>query len=246
MFSKHAFVVSLKDKKGVSIFNAFKSILDQSERKPNKIWVDQRSEFYNHGFKKSLGNNDISMYSTYNEGKNVVAERFIRTLKNKLYRHMTAVSKNVYYDVLDDVAKKYNNTWHSSIKMKPKDVGDNTYINTDKEINNKDPKFKVGDHVRILKYKNIFAKRYTPNWSEEVFVIKKVKNTVTWTYVINDLNGEEIAGTFYEKELQKTRQEEFRIKKVIRRKGNKLYVKWKGYDNSFNTWIDKASLVQRT
>ena len=130
--------------------------------------------------------------------------------------------------------------------MKPIDVKDNTYINTSKEINNKDPKFIVGDHVRISKHKNIFAKRYMPNWSEEVFVIKKLKNTVTWTYVINDLYDEEITGTFYEKELQKTNQEEFRIEKVIRRKRDELYVKWKGYDNSFNSWIDKANLVQRT
>ena len=130
--------------------------------------------------------------------------------------------------------------------MKPADVKDNTYINADKEINNKDPKFKVGDRVRISKYKNIFAKGYMPNWSEEVFAIKKVKNTVLRTYVINDLNGEEIIGTFYEKELQKTNHKEFRIEKAIKRKGNKIYVKWKGYNNSFNSWIDKASLVQRT
>ena len=130
--------------------------------------------------------------------------------------------------------------------MKPIDVKENTYINTDREINNKDPNFKVGDHIRISKCKNILAKSYTPNWSEKVFDIKKVKNTVPWTYVINDLNGEEITATFYEKELQKTSQEEFRIEKVIRRKGDKLYVKWKGYDSSFNSWIDKASLVQRT
>ena len=129
--------------------------------------------------------------------------------------------------------------------MKPIDVKDNTYINNDKETNDKDPKFKVGDRVRISKYKNIFAKGYTPNWSEEVSVIKQVKNTVL-TYVINDLNGEEIMGTFYEKEWQKTNQEEFRIEKVIKRKGDKMYVKWKGYDNSINSWIDKASLVQRT
>ena len=107
------------------------------------------------------------------------------------------------------------------------------------------PEFKVGDHVRISKYKNIFAKGYMPNWSEEVFVIKKVKNTVPWTYAINNLNGEEITGTFYEKELPKTNQKEFRIEKVIRRKRDKLYVKWKGYNNSFHSWIDKASLVQR-
>ena len=120
---------------------------------------------------------------------------------------------------------------------------DNTYINTDKEVDEKDPKFTGGDHLRISKYKNIFAKGYTLNWSEEVFVIKEVKNTVPWTYVINDLNGEEITGTFYEKELQKTNQEEFRIEKVIKKKGDKIYVKWKGCDNSFNSRINKKDLV---
>ena len=155
------------------------------------------------------------MYSTHNEGKSVVAERFIRTLKSKIYKYMTSMSKNVYIDKLDDI-------YHTTIKIKPIDVKDNAYINADKEINNKDPKFKVGDRVRISKYKNIFAKGYTPNWSEEVFTIKKVKNTVPWTYVINDLNGEEIIGTFYEKESQKTNQEEFRIEKVSKRKGNKI------------------------
>ena len=135
------------------------------------------------------------MYSTHNEGKSVVAERFIRTLKNKICRYMTSISKNVYIDKLDDIVNEYNNTYHTTIKMKPIDVKDNTYINADKEINNKDSEFKVGDHVRISKYKG-----YMPNWPEEEFVIKKVKNTVPWTYVINDLNGEEITGTFYEKE----------------------------------------------
>ena len=159
---------------------------------------------------------------------------------------MTSISKNVYINELDDIVNEYNNTYHTTIKMKPIDVKDNTYINSDKEINYKDPKFKVGDRVRISKYKNIFVKGCTPNWSEEVFVIKKVKTTAPWTYVIDDLNGEEIIGTFYEKELQKMNQEEFRIEKVIKRKGNKIYVKWKEYNNSFNSWIDKASLVQRT
>ena len=123
--------------------------------------------------------------------------------------------------------------------MKPIDVKDNTYIDFGKEVNDNDPKFKVGDHVRISKYKNIFAKGY----AEEVFVIKKIKSTVPWTYVINYLNGEEIIGTFYEKELQKIDQQEFRIEKVIKKKGDKLYVKWKGYDNSFNSWIDRKNLV---
>ena len=246
IFSKYAWVVHLKDKKGISIVKAFQSILKQSNIKPNKIWLDKGSKFYNAYFKKWLRDNNSVMYSTHNEGKSVVAERFIRTLKSKIYKYMTSISKNVYIDKLDDIVDEYNNTYHTTIKVKPIDVKDNTYINSSKEINNKDPKFKVGDHIRISKYKNIFAKGYMPNWSEEVFVIKKVKNTIPWTYVINDLNGEEIIGIFYEKELQKTNQEEFRIEKVIRRKGDKLYVKWKGYDNSFNSWIDKGNLVQRT
>ena len=156
---------------------------------------------------------------------------------------MTSISKNVYIYKLDDIVRKYNNTYHTSIKMKPIDVKDNTYIDFKKESNDKNPKFKVGDHVRISKYKNIFAKEYMPNWSEEIFVIKKIKNTVPWTYVVNDLNGEEIIGTFYENKLQGTKLNEFRIEKVIKRKSDKLYVKWKGYDNSFNTWIDKKDIV---
>ena len=102
------------------------------------------------------------------------------------------------------------------------------YIGSSKDVNDKDPKFKVGDHERISKYKNIFAKGYTPNWSDEVFVIKEVKNIVPWTYVINDLNGEEIIGTFYQKEIQKTNQQEFRMEKVIKKKRDKLFFKWKG------------------
>ena len=166
IFSKYAWVVPLKDKKGISIVNAFQIILKQSKRKPNKIWVDKGSEFYNSSFKKWLKDNDIKMYSTNNEGKSVVAERFIRTLKNETYKSMTSISKNVYVDKLDDIVKKYNNTYYESIKMKPVDVKDNTYIGFKKEVNDKNPKFKVGDHVRISKYKNIFAKGYMPNWSE--------------------------------------------------------------------------------
>ena len=110
--------------------------------------------------------------------------------------------------------------------------------------NKKDPKFNVGDNVRISKYKNIFGKGYTQNWSEEVFVIDKIKNKVPWTYAISDLNGEEITGSFYEQELEKTSQKEFRIEKVLKGKGDKLYAKWKGYDNSFNSWINKKDLIR--
>ena len=156
----------------MSIAYAFQKILDDSKRKPNKIWVDKGGDFYNNSFKKWLQYNDIAMYSTHNEGKSVASERFIRTLKNKIYKYMTSISKIVYIDKLDDLVNENNNTHHRTIKMKPIDVKDNLYINIGKEFNDKDPKFKVGDHVRISKYKNIFAKGYTPNWSEEIFVIK--------------------------------------------------------------------------
>ena len=183
------------------------------------------------------------MNSAYNEGKSVVTEIIIRTLKNKIYKYINSISKTLYIDKLDDIVNKYNNTCHVTIKMKPVDVKNNTYIDFNKEVHDKDPKFKVGDHLRISKYKTFFAKGYTPNWSEEVFVMSKIKNTVPWTYVISDLNVEKIVGTFYEKELQKTHQEELRIEKVIKKKGDKLYAKWKGYDNSFNSWIGKKDFI---
>ena len=144
-------------------------------------------------FKDFLKINNIELYSTFNEIKSVVAERFIRILKNKIFKHMTAISKNVYLDVLDDIVNKYNNTVHRTIKMKPIDFIDDSFVEYNEESNKKDPKFKVSDHFRISKYKDIFAKGYTSNWSEEVFVINKIKNTVPWTYVINYLNGEAIA-----------------------------------------------------
>ena len=179
LFSKYAWVIPLEDKKGVSIVNAFQKILDSSKRKPNKIWFDQGSEFYNNSFIDFLKINNIEMYWTYNEVKSVVAERFIRNLKNRIFKHMTAISRNVYFNVLDDIVNKYNNTIDKTIKMKPIDVTDDSYseCNEDfnkKDFNKKDPKFKVGDHVRISNYKNIFARGYTPNWLEEVFFVSKI------------------------------------------------------------------------
>ena len=144
--------------------------------------------------------------------------------------------KNVHIGKLDGIANKYNNKYHRTIKMKPVDAKPSTYIDFNKATN---------DIVRISKYKNIFVKGYVPNWSKEVFVIKKVKNTVPWIllYVISDLIGEGIVGTFYGKELQRPNQKEFRVEKVIKRKGDKLYVKWKDYSNSSNSWIDKKDII---
>ena len=193
IFSKYAWVIILKDKKGITITNAFQKILDESNCKPSKIWVDTGIEFYNRSMKSWLEKNAIEMCSRQNKGKSVVAERFIRTLKNKIYEYMTSISKSMYIDKLDDIVHKYNNTYHRTIKMRPVDVKPSMYINFNKENNKEDPKFKVGDHV----------KSYVPNWSEEVFVIKKAKNIVSWTYGISDLNGKEIVGTFYKKNCKK-------------------------------------------
>ena len=223
IFCKYAWVAPLKDWKGITITNAFQKM---TKRNPNKISVGKGSEFYNNSVKSWLQDNNIGTYSIHNEGKSVLTKRFVRTFKTKIYKYMTS---NAYIKKLDEIANKYKNTYYRTIKMKPVDIKDNTYIDFGKESNNKDPKIKVGNHVRISK--NIFAKGYTPNWSEEVFIIKKVKNTVPWTYVISDLNGEEIVEKFSETEFQKTNQGEFRIEKVIKRKGDKLCVKWKGYEN---------------
>ena len=143
--------------------------------------------------------------------------------------------------MLNDIVNKYNNMVHKTIKMKPIDVTGDPFVEYNEDSNKKNPKF--NDHVRISKYKNIFAKGYVPNWSEEVFIVNEIKNTVPWTYTISDLNGEKVIGTFYEKELQKTNQKEFRMEKILKRKGDKLYVKWQGHDNSFNSWIYKKDIV---
>ena len=168
-----------------------------------------------------------------------------------MFKHMTPVSKTAYFDVLDDIVNKYNNTDHRTIKMKRIYVTSDSYAEYNEDSNEKDPKFKVGDRARISKYKNIFTKGYTQNWSEKVFFIIKIQNTLPWTYVICNFIGEPIAGTLYEKELQQPIQEKFWIEKVSKRKGDKLYVKWKRYDNSFNsivrlikkTWYKNESIL---
>ena len=156
---------------------------------------------------------------------------------------MTAISKNVYFDILNDNVDEYNNIYHKTIKMKPADVKSDSFAEYKEESNEKDPKFKVNDHVRISKYKKIFAKGYAPNCLKKFLSLKKQYCTLDICNVISDLNGEEIVGSFYQKELKKSNQKEFRNEKVIKRKGNKLYVKWKGYNNFCNSWIDKKDLI---
>ena len=234
-FCKYSWVIPLKDsfERGIIITDAFQKISKWSYRKPNKIWIDKICEFYKRLMKSWLEKHDIEMYWTHNERKSVVAEIFITTLKNKIYKYMTSISKNVYINKLDDTVNTYNKTHHRTIKMKPVDTKSNTYINSSKEFKDKDTKFKVSSIVRIL------------FWQKTMFQIGLKKfswlkrlNTVPWTYVFSELNGEEIVGMFCERELQKTNQKLFRVEKVIKRKTNKLSVKWKGHNNFFNSWID--------
>lgn len=244
VFSKYAWSVPVKNKTGVEITKAFQQII--KERKPKMLWVDQGSEFYNKTFQEFLKNNDIQMYHTFNEGKAVVVERFNRTLKNKMWKYFSANNTNKYLNVLPVMIKKYNNTKHSSIKMTPteaslnKNEGKVYYqlygkLQAFKGI----PKFNVNDKVRISKKKKMFEKGYTPNWTEEIFVISQIQNTNPITYKLKDLNEESIEGSFYEPELQKAKQEVFRIEKVLRKDHKKglALVKWKGYSNAFNSWV---------
>jgi hypothetical protein len=244
VFSKYGWIVPLNDKSGKSTADGFMKIL-KGGRRPIKLWVDKGKEFYNKDVK-----NLVELYSTENEEKSCVAERWNRTMKDKMFKYFTANSTRRYIDILGEMVGNYNETRHSSIKMTPakasmkvneKTVFMNLY---GKEISEPiAPKFSIGDKVRITKKKNIFEKGYTPRWTEEVFTVSQVQYTDPPTYKITDGNGEEIQGSFYEQELQKTTQEIFRIEKVIRKRGKKSLVKWLGYPDSFNSWVDSDKLL---
>ena len=223
VFSKYGWLIPLKDKTGKSVASALKHIFE--ERKPEKMWVDKGKEFYNKDVKDL-----IELYSTENEEKASVVERWIRTMKEKMCKYFSAKSTNVYINVLPDLVKEYNNTRHSSIKMmrvkaiikeNELTVWRNLYPEH-LEIHDIKPKFSVGDKVRISKKKKTFEKGDTTRWTEEIFTIVEVKHTLPITYKIADLNGEEIKGTFYEPELQKTCQELLRIEKVIKEEKRNL------------------------
>ena len=238
VFSKYGWLIPLKDKTEKSVASGLETIF--KETKPEKR-IDKGKEFYNKHVKDL-----IEFYSTENKEKSSMVERCIRTMKEKMWKYFSANSTNVYMNVLPDLVREYNNTRHPSIKMTPvmaskKEnelrVWRNLYPDH-LEIYDIKPKFSVGDKVRISKKKKTFEKGYTTRWTEEIFTIIEVKRTSPITYRIADLNGEEIRGTFYEPELQKTSQELFRIEKVIKRGKKKSLVKWKGYFDDFNSWVD--------
>ena len=253
-FSKFGWAFPLKTKTGIEVADAFRNIFKQS--KPSFLYVDRGKEFYNKTVEQLLKKYDIKIYSTENEEKASVVERWNRTIKTWMWKFFSANNTKRYIDILDNLISRYNNTKHRSIDCTPtvarkpssyQHVFRNLY---GKKVKTRDlkPRFHRGDKVRITKKKTTFEKGYTPNWTEEVFTIKEVKTTKPPTYTIQDLRGEAIKGSFYDAELQKSTQDFFRIEKIIRkrtRKGEKeALVKWKGYDSSFNSWLPLSSLKE--
>ena len=253
IFSKYGWIKPLIDKKTETVSKVFDEIF-KSKRKPQMLWTDKGSEFISKHFKEFLKREGIRLCHTENEEKSSVVERWNKTMKNRMWKMFTVNNNTVYWDKIDKLVNDYNNSRHSSIKMTPVEAskkkneskvrsnlyGDLIYLKPGKS------NFMVGDHVRISKYKRkVFDKGYTPNWTEEIFVIDKVLPTKPVTYNIVDLMGEEIKGSFYDQELQKAKQQTFRIEKIIRRDNKKkmALVKWSGYPDKFNSWVSFKDLV---
>ena len=253
VFSKYGWIRGLKDKKTETVGKAFDDIF-KSKRKPKMFWTDKGSEFISNHFKEFLKREGIKLYHTENEEKSSVVERWNKTIKTNMWKMFTANNNTVYWDKINKLVDNYNNARHSSIKMTPVEAskkknenkvwanlyGDSIYMKPGQ------PKFSIGDRVRISKYKRkVFDKGYTPNWTEELFVIDKVNPTKPVTYSIVDLMGEDIKGTFYEQELQKAKQQTFKIEKIIKRDNKKkmALVKWSGYPDKFNSWVNLKELV---
>ena len=258
VFSKYGWAEPLKNKTGVEIIRAFAKIWDSKQKPPKYLWTDKGKEFDNKPFRDLLEKKKVHLYWTENEEKSSVVERWNRTIKSRMWKYFTKNRRGVYVDVLPSIIEKYNNTYHRAIKCTPSDARKpSNYEHVFNALyNNKNlnttslrppPKFKIGDHVRISKLKRKFEKGYTANWTEEVFTIEKVQATIPYTYKLKDTRNETIQGTFYEPELQLTRQTSFRIEKVLKRRTTRdgkreIYVKWLGYSPAFNQWIPETDI----
>lgn len=252
VFSKYAWIIPLKTKGSKEVVEAFEPLF--KEFKPLHIWVDNGKEFYNKEMTKLIKKYNVNRYSTYSEHKSAVVERFNRTIKNIVWRHFLTNQTRNWVDVIDKIVNDYNNRKHSTIKMKPIEALRNEekvreiYSKKDIQSFHNEPVFKVGDFVRISRVKGVFEKGYNPNWSSEVYVIKKVNDTDPITYNLDDKLGESLEGSFYTNELQKTKIPDFAlVEKVIKRrtyKGEKqAFVKYIGYDEKFNSWINESDTL---
>lgn len=251
-FSKYAWCVPIKSKTKTEVKNSFELIIQLTKRIPKNLQTDFGKEFYNNEFERYVNSLKINHYSTYSVKKASIVERLIKTLKSKLYKHFSLIGNYKWVGKpLDDIVKSYNQTVHRTTKFKPIDVNFDNDIQVSKNIEKsqinmhyKRNKFKIGDCVRISKYKSAFHKGYTPNWSTELFTIIHVNRTTPVAYHIQDQRKNKILGAFYEEELQKTNYPNvYLVEKVIKKKGRKLYVKWLGLSNSENSWIDRNAVV---
>jgi transposase InsO family protein len=258
--SRFAWGALMKNKKGPTTTEAFKQILKRaSPRKPQKLQTDKGTEFLNSNFQSLLKSNNINFFTTYSDMKAAVAERFIQTLKKLIYKYLAENNTNVYIDKFQDLINTYNNTTHSSTKFAPSEVSKSNQAEVMKNlygfmweadtIGKKENKFKINNYVRISKiHSNLFRKSYKGNWTDEIFKIAEIKNEYGQvTYGVEDLNGNEIMGSFYEPELQKIPEinmndQYWKIEKIIKTKQSKggkksYFVKWEGFDNSHNSWV---------
>ena len=251
VFSKFGWIKPLKNKQGATVARAFEEIFKEG-RKPKKLWVDAGKEFWNKQMKDLTDREQIQRYTTQNEEKSSVVERWNRTIKEKIWKMFAQRNETVYWDKLDEILANYNNSKHSSIGMTPVQASEkkNEQIVFAKLYENellvkrKKPKFAVGDRVRISKLKKRFEKGYEANWSEEIFIVTKIIYSKPVTYKIKDLMDEEVEGSFYEQELQKTNQDKFRIEEVIEVDNDEpeAFVKWSGYPEKFNSWVPLTEL----
>lgn len=251
IFSKYSWAVPVKTKSAKDVSRAMSKILE-SGHVPNNIHCDQGKEFYNSDFKQLMNRYNINLYSTHSKMKASIVERFNRTLKTKMWKQLHLNGSYKWLDILPELIGTYNNTRHSTIRMTPQKVftGNkriqqqllNTVYNYKFDL--KMPKFRAGDHVRISKQKHLFEKGYTANWTGEIFTIYKVLQTSPITYLLKDYTDGNIAGSFYEEELQRVKYSDvYLIEKIIKKQGDRMYVKWLGFDDSHNSWIQKDNQV---
>jgi hypothetical protein len=251
VFSKFAFAIPVKKKTGKDVTAAFKKVLVDTKRSPTNLHTDLGREFYNATFQDLMKEYSINHYSTFSNQKAFFCERLNRSLKEIMYREFTVRGNHKWLNLLNRVVETYNNRVHRTIDMKPADVKkkDEKYLLENvykmEKRKRKAPKFKVGDVVRVSKQKTVFAKGYTQSWSMELFTIRKVQKTIPPTYLLNDYKENPVLGGFYEPELQKTKIDDvYFIEKIIKRAGKRIFVKWLGFDNTHNSWLDDTAITK--
>lgn len=249
VYSKYAWARPLKSKTGKDVAAAMGNILMNLKRVPKFLHTDKGTEYYNYHFKDLMKKYNMKHYSVHSTMKACVAERFIRTLKTNMFREFSARGSYTWLNLLQTLIDKYNSTVHSTIKMKPKDVLDNSLLLStyrQGDIFSKKPKFKAGDFVRVSKHKTAFKKGYLPNWSTEIFKVERVQPTSPPTFLLEDLKGSPIVGAFYVEELQRTKYPDiYLVERILKRKGSKVYVKWLGFPNTENSWIRESELLDK-